>query len=117
MLANSVRTVAVDFVFTTFSLLQQWHTGFCRCPCKLVIVNIVRLTPSRWLPACRPQPTDRSVRIDGELRPVLHLHPRHEPVFAALWLEDRGLALLDVEPVLAQGVDDIGLVGDKDVVL
>jgi hypothetical protein len=40
----------------------------------------------------RPQPSLRygrcSIRGEGKLRPVLHLHPRHEPIFAALGLED-----------------------------
>ena len=48
--------------------------------------------------------------LDGnELRPVLHLHARHEPILAVLGLENRCFAFLHIEPVLAQGIDDVGL--------
>ena len=53
--------------------------------------------------------------LDGnELRPVLHLHARHEPILAVLGLENRGFAFLHIEPVLAQGIDDVGLVRDEE---
>src|SRR5262249_37160702 len=53
--------------------------------------------------------------LDGnELRPVLHLHARHEPILAVLGLENRCFAFLHIEPVLAQGIDDVGLVRDEE---
>ena len=53
--------------------------------------------------------------LDGnELRPVLHLHARHEPILAVLGLENRGFAFLHIEPVLALGIDDVGLVRDEE---
>src|SRR6266849_4463903 len=36
------------------------------------------------------------------LRPVVHLHPRLEPIFAGRGLEDRYLILIGVESVLSQ---------------
>src|ERR1700704_4042158 len=58
-----------------------------------------------------------SVRADSELWPVRHLHSCNQLIFAALWLEDRRFTLLDIKPFLAQGVDDVGLVRDEEVVL
>ena len=42
------------------------------------------------------------------------LHARHEPILAVLGLENRGFAFLHIEPVLAQGIDDVGLVRDEE---
>src|SRR5215471_3717998 len=50
----------------------------------------------------------------NELRPVLHLHALHEPILAVLGLENRCFAFLHIEPVLAQGIDDVGLVRDEE---
>src|SRR6516165_1981979 len=53
--------------------------------------------------------------LDGnELRPVLHLHARHEPILAVLGIENRCFAFLHIEPVLAQRIDDVGLVRDEE---
>src|SRR5262249_40005750 len=53
--------------------------------------------------------------LDGnELRPVLHLHARHEPILAVLGLENRCFAFLHFEPILGQGIDDVGLVRDEE---
>src|SRR5262245_31935188 len=53
--------------------------------------------------------------LDGnELRPVLHLHARHEPILAVLGLENRCCAFLTTEPVLTQGIDNVGLVRDEE---
>ena len=45
--------------------------------------------------------------------PFFHLHPGDELVAAVLRAEDRGLAFLHVEPVLAERIDDVGLVRDQ----
>jgi hypothetical protein len=46
----------------------------------------------RGCDAAHTRPNSRSgrcsIRGEGKLRPVLHLHPHHEPIFAALGLED-----------------------------
>jgi hypothetical protein len=54
----------------------------------------------------------QSASFRCETRPFIHLHAGDELVAAVLGTEDRRLALLDVEPVLAQGIDDVGLVRD-----
>ena len=52
--------------------------------------------------------------FDGnELRPVLHLHARNKPILAILGLENRCFAFLHIEPVLAQGIDDVWFVRDE----
>jgi hypothetical protein len=44
--------------------------------------------------------------------PIPRLAPHHQPGGAAVRLEHRGLAFLDVEPVLAERIHDVGLVAD-----
>ena len=53
---------------------------------------------------------------NGELRPILHLHTRHQLILATLRFEDRRFAFLHIEPLPPQGVDNVGLVRDKDAV-
>jgi hypothetical protein len=45
---------------------------------------------------------------------VLHLHARHELILAVPGLENRRFAFFHIEPILAQGVDDVGLVRDEE---
>src|SRR5262245_65729628 len=56
--------------------------------------------------------------LDGnsELRPVLHLHARDQLVLAALGFENRRFAFLHIEPLLPEGVDDVGLMRDQESV-
>src|SRR4051794_32676753 len=50
----------------------------------------------------------------GELAPTAGLHADHEGVpAAALGPENRGFPLADLEPVLAEGVEDVRLVGHE----
>lgn len=51
-----------------------------------------------------------SLRRRGHVRPIFHLYAGDELVTAVLWPEDRSFALSDVEPILAERVDDIRLV-------
>src|SRR5262245_48612336 len=70
-------------------------------PCSSVRFTAARLDVGLSRPQSSLQSGRCLIRDGGEFRPAFHLHPRHEPIFAALGLEDRGLALLYVEPVLA----------------
>src|SRR6476469_2522498 len=47
-------------------------------------------------------------------RPFIHLHPRHEFIAPVSGAEERGLAFPDIEPILAERIDDIRLVRDQD---
>src|SRR5499433_4578513 len=58
-----------------------------------------------------PAPLLRRSRDAG---PFVHLHADNERVTSVLRAEDRSLALLHVEPVLAERVDDVRLVRDED---
>src|SRR5262245_38080106 len=49
-----------------------------------------------------------------DMGPVFHLHSGYELVATVLGAEDGGLALFDVEPVLAERIDDVRLVRDHD---
>src|SRR5262249_47185854 len=49
-----------------------------------------------------------------DVRPVFHLHAGYELVAAVLRAEHAGLAFFDVEPVLAERIDDVRLVRDHD---
>src|SRR5450631_4382476 len=42
-----------------------------------------------------------------------HLHTCNHFVGRAIWLENGGLALLHLEPILAKGIDDVGLMRDN----
>src|SRR5689334_18094784 len=48
-----------------------------------------------------------------DARPFFHLHSGYELVAAVVRAEDGGLALFDVEPVLAERIDDVRLVRDE----
>src|SRR5262249_61295707 len=76
----------------------------CR-PLPLRSTRLVNRGPPSWV---------RLLPDGNELRPVLHLHTRHEPILAVLRLENRCFAFLHIEPVLAQGIDDVGLVRDEE---
>src|SRR5262249_8330745 len=66
----------------------------------------------------RPRPHGaRLFYRDGKLGPLLHLDACYQLVTMVFWLENRRFAFLDVEPVFAECVDDVGLVGDENVVL
>ena len=81
-----------------------------------------------WLPNNQPPPSGQShggSRRAGRMgssgrrlcqaRPICGLHARDGGEAAlAVGPEDRGLAFADVEPVLAEGVHDVGLMGDDD---
>src|SRR5262245_22757994 len=57
----------------------------------------------------------RSIRSRlRQLAPLVGLHAHDQFISAAAGLEHRGLAFAHVEPVLAEGVENIGLVGDDD---
>src|SRR5712671_7459902 len=45
--------------------------------------------------------------------PILHLYASDQDVFAVLGTENRRLAFLHVDPILAEGVEDVRLVGDQ----
>src|SRR5262249_11380548 len=49
-----------------------------------------------------------------ELAPLVGLHARDQFISAAAGLEHRRLTFAHVEPVLAEGIENIGLVGDDD---
>src|SRR5215467_16357516 len=49
-----------------------------------------------------------------DVRPFLHLHSGDELVATVLGTEERGLSLFDVEPVLAERIDDVRLVRNED---
>ena len=53
---------------------------------------------------------------DRELRPILHLHSRHELILATLGFEDRRFTFFHIEPLPSQGVDDVGLMRDQKAV-
>src|SRR5262249_61444293 len=56
--------------------------------------------------------------VAGGFDPVYGLHAGDRDQLAEpVRMEDRRLALADLEPVLAEGVEDIGLVGDDKGVL
>src|SRR5262245_65204770 len=48
----------------------------------------------------------------GEPRPIRHLQASQGLAAAAVRLEDRRLAFLHLEPILAEGVENVRLVGD-----
>ena len=48
-----------------------------------------------------------------DVRPLFHLHAGDELVATVIGPEDRGLALFDVEPVLAERIDDVRLVRNE----
>src|ERR1700731_3490413 len=50
---------------------------------------------------------------DGNARPGGHLNARGQKVLAVLGTEDRRVALLHLEPSLAERVDDVRLVRDR----
>src|SRR6185295_10423039 len=86
-----------------------------------------RISGARRIPAKQPSLGGYAAR-DGvashtlfararHLRPILHLQAGDQPVGPTLGPEDRRLAFLDIEPILAERIDDVGLVGDEDVVL
>src|ERR1700722_8903835 len=55
------------------------------------------------------------LRRDGRnARPLVHLDAGNELVATIGGTEDRGLAFLDVEPILAERCDDVRLMGDED---
>src|SRR6516164_562220 len=54
-----------------------------------------------------------SLRRRCQDRPVFHLHSRDEPVATVLGAEDRGFALFDLEPILAERIDDVRLVRNE----
>jgi hypothetical protein len=54
-----------------------------------------------------------SLRRRGEMRPFFHLHSGDELVGTALGAEKGGFALFDVKPILAESIDDIRLVRNK----
>ena len=65
----------------------------------------------------RNSPPPRQAASSGACAsgPLRDLHARDQGEAAlAVGPEDRGLAFADVEPVLAEGVDDVGLVADQD---
>src|SRR5262245_60639205 len=51
-----------------------------------------------------------------KLGPVFHRDTREQLVFALCWFEDGCFPFLDIEPVLAEGVDDVRLVRDENIV-
>src|ERR1700730_5220596 len=76
-----------------------------------------RDAPSNLVRRKSVAPGLRAPLIDGnELGPVLHLHASHKPILAVLGLENRCFAFLHIEPVLAQGIDDVGFVRDEESV-
>jgi hypothetical protein len=52
-------------------------------------------------------------RCEGNVRPRVHLYACNERVAAVLGAEDRCLTLSHIEPVLAQTIDDVWLMGDE----
>jgi hypothetical protein len=52
-------------------------------------------------------------RCEGDARPRVHLYACNERVAAILGTEDRCLTLSHIEPVLAQTIDDVRLMGDE----
>ena len=48
-----------------------------------------------------------------DARPFFHLHAGNEFVATVLGPKDRGLALFDVEPVLAERINDVRLVRNE----
>src|ERR1700759_914296 len=46
--------------------------------------------------------------------PFIHLHPCDQMIAAVLGTEDRGFAFFHLEPVLAERIQDVRLVGDDD---
>src|SRR5262249_23680431 len=74
--------------------------------------SIFRLTEHRsrrHLPEWKPPGLLRRRRDTG---PFVHLHPGNELVAAVLRAEQRSLAFLHVEPILAERIDDLRLVRD-----
>src|ERR1700755_1807930 len=54
-----------------------------------------------------------SLRRRGDARPFFHLHASDELVATVLGTEERGLALFDVEPILAERIDDVRLMSNE----
>src|SRR5215475_9049956 len=52
-------------------------------------------------------------RPGGDVRPLFHLHASDELVAAVLGAEKRGFPLFDIEPVLAECIDDVRLVRNE----
>jgi hypothetical protein len=52
-------------------------------------------------------------RCEGNARPRVHLYACDERVAAILGTEDRCLTLSHIEPVLAETIDDVWLMGDE----
>src|SRR5262249_32301915 len=52
----------------------------------------------------------------GNSRPISHLYPSDECVAAILAAEDRSFPFLHVEPILAESINDVWLVGDQNSV-
>src|SRR4051794_5405755 len=48
----------------------------------------------------------------GDARPFIHLYARDHCIRTAVRLKDRRLAFLDVKPIPAKSIDDVGLVRD-----
>jgi len=69
-----------------------------------------------WCGLRRFQECAPSLDGNGELRPVLHLHARDQLILGTLGFENRRFAFLHIEPLLPEGVDDVGLMRDQESV-
>src|SRR5215831_12675042 len=74
--------------------------------CRIMVIAMTGL-PRIHRTSFRAPPWGAPLLDSNELRPVLHLHARHEPILAVLGLENRCFAFLHIEPVLAQSIDDV----------
>src|SRR5262245_34210561 len=73
------------------------------------VAPISAVTRSACSQAHRP-----SLRRRCDTRPFLHLYSGDELVGTVLGAEQRGLALLDIEPLLAERVDNVWLMRNED---
>jgi hypothetical protein len=88
-------------------------------PDRLCALRARRESTSRrgFRAVCIFRPASRSefglFRCEGDARPRVHLYACDERVAAIFGTEDRCLTLSHIEPVLAQTIDDVWLMGDE----
>src|SRR5262245_23780083 len=120
------KSAAADSFFRAISLGAGADDGTVRTPATTLAGRCAGVgkgsPPSPCIPLIASpelvaEPFVSAPLVDSsKLRPVLHLQPRHKPILAILGLKNRCFALLHIEPVLAQGIDDVGLVRNEESV-
>src|ERR1700736_563410 len=76
-------------------------------------IAVTRIADDRHASGRLAAPAMGLLRRHRDAGPFVHLHPRKELVAAVLRAEDRGLTLFNVEPILAERVDDVRFVRDE----